>query len=96
MTLEIRINFRDRGWTWLFKDGDEMQIYRDGRPLGAFTAEHIRELLGYHIRGIELNAGLQEALPGLAKPLKRLPDPGVLEALAEPMATERTGEDLGF
>ncbi len=96
VSLEIRINFRDQGWTWLFKDGDELQLWRNGQPLGALTAEHLRDVLGYHIRGIEMNAGLERALPGLAKPVKRLPDPGVLEALAENLPTAPSNEDLGF
>ncbi len=94
MTLELRVNFKAQGWA--FGPGDEMEIWRDGEPLGALTAEAVIALLQHHVSTIEVNAGLRALLPGLTKPTKRLPeDRQILEALAEPVAKPR-GEDLGF
>lgn len=89
MRITVRIRFRSQGTSWPLREGDVLEIRHDLDEIAELPAEVVLELLGHHLRGLELQRLIATFVAPPPTPRKPLA-PAVREAQQHRAAARRS------
>lgn len=87
MRIAVRIRFRSQGSSWPLREGDVLEIRQDLDEIAEIPAEVVLELLGHHLRAIELQRVMMLFVK--SPPTPRKPLTPEMIALQQKRAAER-------
>ncbi len=88
MPIEVKVRFRDSGWTWFLSDNDGLELWQGPRCVAEIGGRLLIQILAHYLMSAQLGRAMLEP-----PPLERLPPQPApaRSAPATPDAANREG-----